>query len=317
MAEAIEAMKGAFAAFSAGRSVMPPRIHLDVETHSGVSLIMPAYANDGPAEALATKVVSLFPGNPARGLAFIQAAVMVFEPDTGRPAAILEGSSLTAIRTGAASGAATDLLANADARTAAIFGSGVQARTQLLAACTARNLETAWIYSRTPESVDAMIGELAGMGPIPSDLRRAGSPREALAEADIVCTATASSDRPVFADADLKPGAHLNAVGSFQPQICEIPPETVERAWVVVDSREAAREEAGDLIQVVDSGRIGWDHIQAELGEIAEGTANPPAAGDERPTLFKSVGLAVQDAFAAQVALTNATANGLGTEVAW
>jgi ornithine cyclodeaminase/alanine dehydrogenase-like protein (mu-crystallin family) len=317
MADAIEAMKQAFAAHSGGLANTPPRIHLDLPAHRGVSLIMPSHVAAPGSESLAVKVVSLFPGNRARGHAFIQAAVMAFEPDTGRPEAVLEGSTLTAIRTGAASGAATDLLAAPGARTVAIFGAGAQARTQLEAVCTVRPINTAWIVSRTPESAKALIAEMAGRGPIPADLRHAATPGEALRDADIICTATAGAGGPVFDDRDVKPGAHINAVGSFQPHVAEIPPATVARSWIAVDDRGAAREEAGDLIQAIEAGLLRWEDICAELGELVSGIARPPARTPELVTLFKSVGMAAQDAAAARVALANARSLSLGTTVPW
>ncbi|MCB1086068.1 MAG: ornithine cyclodeaminase [Verrucomicrobiae bacterium] len=317
MRDAIEAMKLAFAAFSSGQTTMPPRIHLDVPAHHGISLIMPSLVASDGAESLAVKVVSLFPGNAARGLSFIQAAVMAFDPETGQPLALLEGATLTAIRTGAASGAATDLLARPDSRTAAIFGAGVQARTQLEAICTVRPIETAWIVSRTPESAESLIAELAGKGPIPNDLRPTTDAKTALRDADIVCTATAGAGGPVFDDSDVKPAAHLNAVGSFQPHIVEIPAATVGRSWVTVDSREAAREEAGDLIQAIAADQFEWDRVEAEIGELVSGHIALPDRSQAPLTLFKSVGMAVQDAMAARVTLDRAKALGLGTQVPW
>ena len=315
MADAIEAMKRAFRALSAGRAEVPLRAHLEVKPHDGISLVMPAYVNDPHDEALAVKVVSLFDGNVGRGMAGIQAAVLVLEPDTGRPAAVLEGATLTAVRTGAASGAATDLLARADCKTAAIFGAGVQSRTQLEAVCTVRAIETAWIYDPDASRVEEFIAEMAGRGPIPSDLRPAKTPAEAVARADVICTATTSA-RPVFDDADLKPGVHINAVGSYQPRVQEIPAETVVRALVVVDSREAALSETGDLIQPIEQGLIGAEHILAELGELVSGEADVRRT-DEQVTLFEAVGVAVQDAVAAKLALSRANELGLGQTVEW
>ncbi len=314
MAEAIAGMKRAFAALSEGRVVMPHRAHLGIERHGGVSLVMPAYVDIESGEALAVKVVSLFDHNAARGIPRIQAAVVAFEPETGRPLALLEGATLTAIRTGAASGAATDLLARPDSRVAAIFGAGVQARTQLEAVCTVRTIESVRICDPRPDAVEGFIADLAAQSPIPDDLR-AADPREAVADADIVCAATTSAE-PVFDDADLKPGAHVNAIGSYQPHVQEIPAATVARALVVVDSREAALEETGDLIQPIAQGLFGPDHIHAELGELVLGRA----AGRTSPgqvTLFKAVGVAVQDAVAASIALSRAADLGLGQAVAW
>ncbi len=317
MSLAIDAMKQAFAAFSDGKALVPPRIHLPIAPHAGLSLIMPSFvdADATSAQALAVKVVSLFDGNQARGLARIQAAVVVLEPDTGRPIALLDGAMLTAIRTAAASGAATDLLARRDCRTLALFGAGVQARTHLIAICSVRPIERVFLHSRTPSKVAELIAAFAKHPVVKAQLIVADSPRQALADSDIVC-ATTTSRVPIFEDGDLKPGVHINAVGSFTPQAREVPPETVCRALVVVDSRHAAWEEAGDLIQPLQAGLIGREHIHAELGELVLGR-RAGRADDRQITFFKSVGLAVQDAVAARAALENAAQLKLGQEVAW
>ena len=314
---AIEAMKQAFAAFSSGKVLVPPRIHLPIARHSGVSLIMPSFV-DGEStaeQALATKIVSLFDGNQARGLARIQAVVVVFEPDTGRPIALLEGAMLTALRTAAASGAATDLLARHESRTLALFGTGVQARTHVFAMCAARPIERIWVCGRTPSNVAAFLDTFAKHHDVRAELIAAESPQQALADADIVCCTTTSKE-PLFDDADLKSGVHINAVGAYTPQAREVPPETVRRALVVVDSRHAAWEEAGDLIQPRDAGLINEQHVHAELGELVLGT-RPGRSRDDEITFFKSVGLAVQDAVAARFALQNADALQLGHQVPW
>jgi ornithine cyclodeaminase len=296
---------------------VPQRTHLPVSRHAGVSLIMPAYVDgaDLPAQALAVKVVSIFDRNAARGLARIQAAVLVIDQATGRSEALLEGASLTAIRTAAASGAASELLARRDSRRLAIFGAGVQARTHLQAMCAVRPIDEVRIYSRTPEKVAALIAEAAGWPGISVRLIAAASPREALEQADIVC-ATTTSKTPIFDDADLPAGVHINAVGSYTRDVCEIPAKTVRRALVVVDSREAAWHEAGDLIQPFEAGLIRRDHVHAELGELVLGR-RPGRADDRQITFFKSVGLAVQDAVAARHAVDNARLLKLGREVEW
>ncbi|MBN1451664.1 MAG: hypothetical protein JW963_11665, partial [Anaerolineales bacterium] len=212
MKETIEAMKRAYASLSDGKAEVPLRTRLSVPPQDAVSLFMPAYVQAQGGDALAVKVVSLFPNNPDRGLAFIQAAVLVLEADTGRAVALLEGSTLTAIRTGAGSGAAIDLLARPDSKVAAVFGAGAQGRTQLEAACSVRKIEVAWVYDEAVERAEAFAQEMAGKDSIPKALRVATSPGHALSDADIVCTATTST-APVFADADLKPGAHVSAIG--------------------------------------------------------------------------------------------------------
>ena len=313
MKETIEAMKLAFASLSDGSAQVPLRTRLPIPSHEGLSLIMPAYVRTKKTNALAVKVVSLFPHNPNRGLAFIQAAVLVLEPDTGRPVALIEGSVLTSIRTGAAGGAGIDLLARPESRVLAIFGAGVQGRTQLEAACTVRNIETAFIYDPDPNRARAFAIGMAGLGPIPKDLRVAQNSTEAVREADIICTATTSVN-PVFADGDIKVGTHITGIGSYTPTMQEIPVETVKRARVFVDSREASLAEAGDLIIPLQAGLIDKSHISNELGEIVLGRKSGRGSADEI-TCFKSVGLAVQDALAAQLALDNAVKMKLGRVV--
>ena len=315
MAQTIAAMKSAYAALSSGKAEVPLRSRLPIPPHEAVSLFMPVFLQDESGEALAVKIVSLFPHNPGRGLPLIQAVVVVLEADTGRPLALLEGSTLTAIRTGAACGAATDLLARPDSRVVAIFGAGVQGRTQLEAVCTVRKIETAWIFDSQAERSVAFIHEMAGQGPLPADLRAAHSPEQAVAEADIICTATTSLT-PVFTDSHLKPGVHINGVGSYTPEMQEIPSETVRRALLVVDSRPAALSEAGDLIQPIRQGLISEAHIHAELGEIVLGEKSGRGS-EAQVTFFKSVGVAVQDAAAAHLALSNARKLGLGQFIEW
>ena len=317
MPQAVEAMKQAFAAFSSGQAVVPPRMHLAIPQHSGISLIMPAFASDADAsrESLAVKVVSVFDKNSDRGLARIQAAVLVVDPATGQPLALLEGATLTAIRTAAASGAATDLLARRDSQTLAILGAGVQARTHLEAICAVRPILEVRIYSRRPSAVESLIGESPNLPNRGVRLVAAASARDAIDYADIIC-ATTTSSTPIIDDADIASGTHINAVGSYTPQAREIPPETVVRARVVVDSRQAAWDEAGDLIQPLNAGLIIRDHIHAELGEIVLGQKDG-RTDDRQITFFKSVGLAVQDAVAARFALDAARRLGLGQRVSW
>ncbi len=309
MAEAIAGMKEAYAQLSAGLATVPLRSHVNVPAHQGVSLIMPAYLAE--SDDLAVKIVSVYPENVSRGEPAIHAAVLVLDAMNGRPVALLEGGALTAIRTGAASGAATDLLARQDAKVVAIFGSGVQARTQLEAVSTVRVLDSARVYSIDKAQAHEFARSMAGRGPIPRSIQVANTPAETIAGADIVCTATTST-RPVFDGRDLEPGTHVNAIGSFRPDMQEIDIETVRRSLLVVDSREAALEEAGDLIIPLAAGDINEEHIHAELGEIVAGK-KPGRTSAEQITFFKSVGVAVQDAVAGRIALRNAIAYDLGT----
>jgi alanine dehydrogenase len=311
MREAIEIVKGAFAQLSEGKAVVPLRTQLPVERHEGVTLFMPAYLSE--SDDLGIKIVSVFPGNLEMGWPTIFALVTVVEASTGRPVAVMDGTYLTALRTGAASGAATDLLARKDAKVAAIFGAGAQGRTQLLAVCEVRDIEKAWVYDVNPQAAERYAQEMAGKGRIPADLKVTSSPAEATREADVLCTAT-TSRTPVFADEDLKPGVHINAVGSFTPEMQEIPGQTVGRARVVVGSREGCLSETGDLIIPIRKGLITEHNIYAELGEIAAGV-KPGRDNIEEITLFKSVGNAVQDVSVAKRVVEEARRLGMGVEV--
>lgn len=314
MAECIEAMKGAYTALSSGKAEVPLRLRLPVEPNEGLSILMPAFVDDEAGQALAVKIVSLFDKNPSKGLPLIHAGVLVLDPETGTVEALLEGSSLTAIRTGAGAGAATDVLARKDAKTAAIFGAGVQARTQLEAVCQVRDIESAWIYDPNSERAKAFVAEMAGRGRIPKNLRTAHNSTQAILDADIISTATTSRG-PVFIDSDLKPGVHINGIGSYTLEMQEVPAETVARARVTVDSRSAAQIESGDIANPLKKNLIEESQI-AEIGEVFAGT-QPGRTSAEEITLFKSVGVAVQDAVAARLAVENARKLGLGTEVAW
>lgn len=309
MAEAIAGMKGAFGQLSSGQANVPLRTQIAVPEHGGLSIFMPAYLQG--TDDLAVKVVSVFPDNAQRSLPTIHGVVLALDPQTGRPVALLEGGALTAIRTGAGSGAATDLLAREDAEVVAIIGSGVQARTQLEAVCTVRDISEVRVYSLNPEHARTFATEMAGQGPIPGVIEVDDTAAAAIRNADIVCTATTSSE-PVFPGDLLSAGTHVNAVGSFQTTMQEVDVTTIRRSWVVVDSREAAMAEAGDLVIPMEAGEIDRDHIHAELGEIVNGQ-RPGRTSEEQITYFKSVGVAVQDAVAASIALRNAEQRNLGT----
>ncbi len=309
MPKAVEVMKRAFAQLSAGQAEVPLRVPIHVPRHNGLTLFMPAYL--AADDQMAVKIVSVFNDNPARGLPLIHALVMVVDAETGQPAAVMEGGYLTALRTGAASGAATDLLARLDASTAAVFGAGVQGRTQLEAVCAVRHIRQAWVYDVDPDRARRYANEMSARLGIPVHI--AATPAEAARAADIICTATTSSV-PVFSDADVRPGTHINAVGAYTPEMREIPTETVLRARVVIDHRTASLAEAGDLLIPIREGRMTEEHIWAELGEIAAGQKAGRLSHDE-VTLFKSVGVAVQDVAAAAAVLDAAERENLGVEV--
>lgn len=309
MREAIEAMRDAFLTLSSGAITMPQRTHIDVAKSVGTALIMPSYSER--FGRVATKMVNVFPNNPKQSLPSIQGIVCLMDSATGTPLALLNGTALTALRTGAASGLATDLLARPDAVRVAILGAGVQARTQLEAVCAVRPVQKVGVFdvvAKASETFAKDMSEALGVG-----VTMASSAREAVHSADIICTATVAST-PVFKHADIPAGVHINAIGSYQPQVQEIPEETVLAASVFVDHRESALEETGDLIIPLNKGLMQATHIQAELGDILAGKA-AARKSDREITLFKSVGVAIQDLAAATRAFETAEAKDLGTMV--
>jgi len=315
MEQAMEAVAAAFAQLSSGLADVPLRLHVAVPPQEGVALFMPAYlAKSG---ALGIKALTLFPYNPERySLLSINALVLLFNVINGLPLALVDGGYLTALRTGAASGVATRLMALPDARVLALFGAGAQAFPQALAVCTAQRIERIWVVNRTRAHAERLVADLRAFGaPIPSDVHIASQPWVALAEADIVCCATASSN-PLFDDFDVRPGTHINGIGSYLPTMQEIPAATVARARVVVDERRAAWAEAGDLVIARDQGYIDEAHIAGELGEVVLGRI-AGRTDEKQITLFKSVGNAVQDIAVAQVAYERALVAGLGDVVRW
>ena len=309
MGKTIESMKSAFIQLSRSDVVMPVRASVEVEKHNGVTLFMPAYLS--AHDEMAIKMVSVFKENPTQGLPLIHAMVVVIDPTTGVPRAMMDGSYLTAFRTGAASGAATDLLAREEASSVAIFGAGVQGRTQLEAVCAARDIREAWIFDTGQDKAHRFASE-TGKG-LSLEIQVAEDANEACQNADIICTATTSSI-PVFRDVDIRRGTHINAVGAYTPEMREIPTETVTRSKVVIDHLEASMAEAGDLLIPMKEGVFKKEDLYAELGEIAAGI-KPGRESWEEITLFKSVGVAVQDVATASLVLEVAEDQSLGVEI--
>lgn len=309
MPAAIAAVTDAFRILSAGGALAPPRLNLALPPRDRTVLVMPAYL--AGADSLAVKVIALYGANPARGLPLAHALVMVFDAESGRPRAVMDGGALTTLRTGAASGAATAILARPESEAAAIIGAGRQGRTQLEAVCAVRPIRRASVFDPEAGAAERFANEMSEQLGIP--VIPAVTADEAVAAADIVCTATPSGT-PVFDDTAVRSGTHINAVGAYTPTAREIPGETVGRSRLVVDSRAACLEEAGDLLIPLGEGLIGPPDTWVEIGEIAAG-ARPGRQSADEITLFKSVGLAVQDAAAAAVALQAADSLGLGARV--
>ncbi|HEU4588099.1 MAG TPA: ornithine cyclodeaminase family protein [Gemmatimonadales bacterium] len=281
--ELIPAMAGALAALSAGRVVQPVRSIVPVADHRGFLGVMPAYAG-----ALGAKLVTFYPEN--RGTHTHHALILLFQPDTGEPLAVLDGRLITEMRTAAASAVATDRLARADAQVLAILGAGVQAASHLAALRRVRPFREVRVWS--PRRAAAFAREHGVIA--------AASAEAAVRGADVIVTAT-SATTPVLAGAWLAPGAHVNAVGACRPDWRELDDALVRRARVIVDSRDAAKVESGDVIA---AGRI-----DAELGEVVAGTL-PGRTSPAEVTLFKSVGVAVEDVVSAALVLERARAAG-------
>jgi len=304
MPAAIDAMREAFAALSAQEATVPMRLAL--ETEHGVSLFMPAHLREsGNAGA---KVVSVNPGNAARGLPAIHAVVLVLDVLTGRPTALMDGTWLTALRTGAVGGLAADLLARSDAKTVALFGAGVQARTQLEAVRCVREITEVRVVSRSGASADRLAGEVVGVRAV-----RVDDANEAIEGADIIIAATSSST-PVFDGARVESGTHVTGVGSYTLDMREVDTALVQRARIIVDQREAVMEEAGDIVGPIRDGVVDETVIIAEIGEVVLGRV-PGRTADSEITFFKSVGNAVQDVAVAARVLAAAESEGHGLVV--
>jgi ornithine cyclodeaminase/alanine dehydrogenase-like protein (mu-crystallin family) len=308
----LEAMAEVLAARARGDAYMPLRSVMRAPGAAGLMGLMPAWRGDRSEGAtFALKAVCVMPENPARGLDAHQGVVMLFDGDTGEPTAILDASAITAIRTAAVTALATRVLARTAARELAIVGAGVQAAAHIGALRRVREFEAVRVYAPTADHVRALIeGAEAEAPPITA----ATSAEEAVRGADVVVTVT-SSRVPVLRREWLAEGAHVNAVGASTPTARELDVETVAAAALFADSRESLHNEAGEYLLAVEQGAIpGEDHVRAELGEVLAGL-RPGRADDHELTLFRSLGLAVEDLAAAEVAVAAARRLGRGTEV--
>jgi ornithine cyclodeaminase len=303
MAQLLDAVEAAYRDVATGRDQSPIRSRIPVA--GGDLVLMPGVREGGGGASV--KLVTVMPGNPARGLPTIHAVVAWFDATTGEPLALLDGATLTAMRTGAASGVGTRLLARHDAHVLALFGVGAQAAWQVRAVMAARTIDEVRVYARTPahrEAFASAMGRELGAG---VKVVALGSAEQALRGADVVCCATTSTE-PIFEADSIGPGTHVNAVGSFRLDMIELPPELFGRAdLVAVDSREAALEEAGELVAAIRAGILAPDGF-TEIGGIQRewAASRDPAA----ITIFKSVGLAIQDMAAAELVMANLPPDG-------
>jgi ornithine cyclodeaminase len=299
----IDAMAEALAALARGELTMPLRSMFAPGDGSLIGLMPSHRAGGSPAYAL--KTVCVFPDNPQRGLDAHQGTVTLFDGETGEVRALLNASAVTAIRTAAVSGVATRLLAREDARELAILGAGVQARTHVQAMRAVRPFERIRVHSRTRDHAEEFAREV-GAEVTPSA-------EEAVRGADVVVTATSSAETVLFRDW-LDPGTHVNAVGGRPPQMRELDARVIADSGFYVDRRESTEAEAGDYRDALESGAIQPGHIRGEIGEILIGSV-PGRQSDDELTVFRSMGLAVEDLAAAEYVVRRAREQGVGAEV--
>jgi len=308
----IEALGPAMAELSAGRVSMPARVVAQVPEHGGLLAAMLAFL--GSAQFLSTKLVSVFPRNAALGLPSHQGVILIFDPRTGSPRALMDGSAITAVRTAAGSALATRLLARPEAHVLAIIGTGVQARAHARAIPRVRRVSEIRVLGRDESRAAALAQEICHSQGIPT--KAFGLSKTALAGVDIMCAAT-HSPNPVLYGEWLEPGAHITSVG-LHAHGRELDGEVLKRSLVVVETRAAALAPppsgSNDLRLAIRDGLIGADHIHAEIGELISGV-RPGRTSPDQITLYKSVEVAVQDAVAAQLVLEAALQQGVGREI--
>ena len=303
----IATMESALADFSRGRVVQPLRTVLQVGPQKAFFGVMPAYLPSLPA--MGTKMVTVYGSNLERGLPSHLATITLLDPETGALLALVDGRFITEARTAAVSAVSVNYLARPDAGVLALIGSGVQARSHLEAIDRVRELREVRVWSRTAEKRDAFVKDMAGHTPAP--ITAAASAQDAVRDADIIVLVTASRD-PVIQNEWVADGAHICAVGACRPDQREMDSALVARGELWVDSREAALSEAGDILLAIEDGAITANHITGELGTFV---ASASRRKDNRLTIFKSLGMAVEDVAAAHLTYVRARDKGVGKEI--
>lgn len=310
MSEAIDAVALALSEYSNQRANVPIRTFLPVESQGGTAIFMPAMVES--IDSIGMKWVSIFPRNKEQGKKTLYGLVLLADIRTAEPLAMLEASHLTALRTGAASGLATRLMARADANTLGVVGTGVQARGAIDAIMAVRSIANIRLYNRNRDKAEQMANELAAMYDVHIDVVDAAD--NAVEEADIIVTAT-NSAQPVLSSSAIKPGAHINAIGSFRPHMQELPTDLWLRASkIVTESTEGALDETGDLLIPIEEGVYKAEDLYGELGELACGQ-KPGREREDEITIFKSVGLAAMDIVVAKQIVDKALAAGIGQTI--
>ncbi len=313
MKSTIEILEKGFSELAAGQAVMPQRTPIRVEEAPGLALFMPAYLPG--MKALGAKVVSVYGKNPAEhNLPAVLGTIILLDAATGEPLCLMEGGFLTAMRTGGVSGVATKHLARRDSKVHALLGTGVQARAQAWAVAEAANLDKCLVWSvDTPDKQQAFAEEVAALTGVGTAV--AASAEDAVKSCDILTLATSAKD-PIVDGNWLKPGTHINGIGSHAPAMRELDTVSVQRSKVVCDLTSACRAEAGDFIIPAETGEWSWDSVHGDLGQVVRGEIAGRESDDEI-TLFKSVGLAIQDMSTAWQVYNLAKEKGVGTEFAF
>ena len=309
LSDLVTAMEMALARFSAGDVLQPVRSVLMVGPQQAFFGLMPAYVADPPQ--LGAKLVTVFGDNHRRGLPSHLATILLLDPDTGALIALMDGRYITEARTAAVSAVSARHLARADASTLAILGTGVQARSHLEALAAVRPIRDVRVWSPTPASRERFVAEMSGH--VPAAITAAVSAEAAVRGADIIVLVT-SSPSPVVEAAWVAAGAHVISVGACRPDQREMDPALVARARLVVDSRAAALVESGDVVLGLAEGRFDVDHVAGELGDVVRGALAGRTSADEI-TIFKSLGMAVEDVVAADLVYRRALESGAGTDL--
>ena len=310
IAECIELMSDALASLARGEVYQPLRTIIRPPDARGLLGLMPAY-RQGERGAFGLKAICVFPGNPSIGKDAHQGTVMLFSQETGEPLALMNASQITAIRTAAVSAVATDLLARPDANELGIVGAGVQARTHLVALACVRSIKHARVACRNRDHAEQLVREMQDKVSFP--IQVVSSNEEAVRDADIVVTAT-SAQEPVIKRSWIAAGAHINGIGTHSPNSREIDSETMAAARVFTDRRESLLNEAGDYVLAAEEGAITPESVVAEIGELVIGSKQGRRSADEI-TLFKSLGLAIEDVVSAEYLFRKAKAENAGTWV--
>jgi len=313
MRDAIDADSEALSLYSAGRADIPLRTNINIPEHNGQSLYMPGYVS-GSDPALGVKIVSVSPDNIKKNLPSVPATMITLDAKTGSVTAVLDGTYLTQLRTGAVQGAATELLSNEDSKKALLIGTGGQGMAQLEAMLTVRDLDTVYVFDLDQQRAQqfCLTAKTKFGGNHSTSFEPVADPNKVVPEVDIITTVT-TSKRPTFDGTLVKPGTHVNGIGAYTPEMCEVPVELINKAdQIIFDTMDGVLSEAGDIIQPLKAGKLRKDDITGELGQLI----NHRISGRKNKTditFFKTVGTAALDAIVADRIVRQSDRQNVGT----